>query len=297
MKNYIYIIAIAFVISACSNNLKPAPIEYNHQGGGYKYSSETVATLQDEGTIISNNSFSEEKDHNLIEEVNINNSDFAMPNDIQDSSNKIVYHEVQPGENIDMIAEQYGQSTATIASVNNLQQPHKLDDFQVIKVRVPKEFDQTRKEEVAKKKEEREKKKKASPKPVVLTSTSAKGYVKPVSGNIITKFGEKTPRGKNKGINISANAGSKVVSSTDGKVIYADFDATFGYLLLIKSNRRNIITSYAHLEDITVSKGDSVKQGQLVGYVGNTGKVDKPQLHFGIRQGKTAKDPTKFVRY
>ena len=59
----------------------------------------------------------------------------------------------------------------------------------------------------------------------------------------------------------------------------------------------NIITSYAHLEDIILSKGSSIKQGEVIGYVGNSGKTKTSQLHFAIREGKTAKDPLQYIKY
>lgn len=122
-------------------------------------------------------------------------------------------------------------------------------------------------------------------------------YLKPTNGKVISKFGQKTDYGINKGVNISAPEGSKVVASGAGKVIYADFDATFGNLLIIKLNDKNIVLSYAHLESVAVSKGDSVKQGDVIGTIGSTGKVKQSQLHFAIREGKTAVDPLKFVSY
>ncbi|NDA91547.1 MAG: hypothetical protein EBY20_11775, partial [Alphaproteobacteria bacterium] len=91
--------------------------------------------------------------------------------------------------------------------------------------------------------------------------------------------------------------GTKVVASASGKVIYADYDATFGNLVIIKLDNKNIVLSYAHLANLIVAKGASLNQGDIVGYVGHTGKVKQPQLHFAIREGKNAVDPLKFVSY
>jgi len=148
-----------------------------------------------------------------------------------------------------------------------------------------------------------------APKPVKIVTTTeeapkkqlplpgAVDYMKPVEGAVITKFGEKTEHGANKGINISAPEGTKVIASASGKVIYADYDATFGNLVIIKLDNKNIVLSYAHMEDLMVSKGVPIKQGEIVGYVGSTGKVKGPQLHFAMREGKNAIDPLKFVHY
>ena len=56
------------------------------------------------------------------------------------------------------------------------------------------------------------------------------------------------------------------------------------------------ITSYAHADTITVQRGDVVERGQTIATVGSTGTVVDPQLHFQIRQGKKAIDPTSFLQ-
>lgn len=55
------------------------------------------------------------------------------------------------------------------------------------------------------------------------------------------------------------------------------------------------MTAYAHLDSFKVSKGDQVKQGQVIGTVGSTGGVSSPQLHFEIRRGTKALDPQKYL--
>jgi len=62
-------------------------------------------------------------------------------------------------------------------------------------------------------------------------------------------------------------------------------------------DNKNIVLSYSHLEDLIVKKDTHLKQGDIVGYVGSTGKTKQPQLHFAVREGKTAVDPLKFVNY
>jgi len=162
---------------------------------------------------------------------------------------------------------------------------HYVVENETLKIKVPKDFIQ---------------------KPIVTTKakeTTVKpleevtDYISPVVGTVIAKFGQKTEYGTNKGINISADEGTKVVASASGKVIYADYDATFGNLVIIKLDNKNIVLSYAHLANLIVAKGASLNQGDIVGYVGHTGKVKQPQLHFAIREGKNAVDPLKFVSY
>ena len=77
-----------------------------------------------------------------------------------------------------------------------------------------------------------------------------------------------------------------------GTVAYAGNDLKgFGNLVLIRHSD-GWITAYAHLASMTVAKGDEVNAAQVIGAVGQTGSVDSPQLHFELRHGKEAVDPT-----
>ncbi len=65
--------------------------------------------------------------------------------------------------------------------------------------------------------------------------------------------------------------------------------------MMIVKHSGGWMTAYAHASDMLVAKGDTVKQGDLIGYVGKTGEVTSAQLHFGIREGKNAVDPEKLL--
>ena len=57
------------------------------------------------------------------------------------------------------------------------------------------------------------------------------------------------------------------------------------------------VTAYAHNSSMLVQKGAKVKQGQTIARVGSSGNVDKPQLHFELRQGTKAVDPMKVLTH
>ena len=85
-----------------------------------------------------------------------------------------------------------------------------------------------------------------------------------------------------KGVDISAGFVDKVLAAHDGVVIRQDQQMHgFGKLLVIRAER--IITLYGHLDDYAVLIGDRVKAGQVIGFVGNTGKATGPHLHFETR--------------
>jgi len=274
-----FFILIVLFLSSCSITHSPAPIEYNHKNSSLNSSGgATVPIIDDSGEIISGDSKAQ-KESEII--TPYNDDDYAIPaQSPAEKDRKIIYHEVKVGETIEEISTQYSQSVDEIAMLNSLYPPYYLEEFQVIKIRVAKDHSDA--------------KTTAAP---ATKRVRAPEFVAPLKGKLVTKFGEKTQYGTNKGINIAAKQGTKVTAAAAGKVIYADYDATFGYLVIIKLHDKNIVTSYAHLEDIILTKGAKIKQGDAVGYVGNTGKVNSPQLHFGIREGKKVKDPLQYVSY
>ncbi|MBT7545138.1 MAG: M23 family metallopeptidase, partial [Kordiimonadaceae bacterium] len=69
----------------------------------------------------------------------------------------------------------------------------------------------------------------------------------------------------------------------------------YGNLVLIK-HQNGWVTAYAHNDKILVRKGQQVARGQAVAEVGSTGRVDSPQLHFEMRKGSRAVDPTLYLK-
>ena len=122
-------------------------------------------------------------------------------------------------------------------------------------------------------------------------ATAGKGkFIWPVSGQVVQGFGPKADGQRNDGLNITADAGDPVRAAADGEVVYAgDQVPSFGNLVLIK-HPGGWVTAYAHMGRIQVKNRDQVVQGQQIGSVGQTGQVDRPQLHFEIRYAPSPKD-------
>lgn len=115
------------------------------------------------------------------------------------------------------------------------------------------------------------------------------------SKKILSSFGSKGAGKANDGVNIAADGGSPVWAAADGQVVYVKNGVSgYGNLVLIKHSGDRI-TSYAHLDRIKVNKYEKVAQGEVVGYVGTTGNVKKPQLFFSLHKGREAVDPQKYV--
>ncbi len=123
----------------------------------------------------------------------------------------------------------------------------------------------------------------------------APAFAWPVSGRVISDFGSTANGGKNDGINLAANKDAPIHASASGTVTYAgDELKNYGYLVLVKHSG-GYTTAYAHADRLIVSRGDVVTRGQIIGYVGQTGDVSSPQLHFEIRSGTTPVNPRTYL--
>ncbi len=111
----------------------------------------------------------------------------------------------------------------------------------------------------------------------------------PVRGRVVSDFGSYASGQRNDGINISAPYGEPIRAAANGTVSYEGNELkSYGNLVLMRHDN-GYVTAYAHADHFIVSKGDRVTRGQVIGYVGNTGDVSGPQLHFELRRG--ARDP------
>lgn len=117
----------------------------------------------------------------------------------------------------------------------------------------------------------------------------------PIEGEIVTEFGPAARGVHNDGVNIAAAEGTVVRAAARGTVAFIGRDVkSFGTLILVKHDG-GVITAYAHLGDVLVAEGDVIDVGQQIATVGQTGKVDSPQLHFEIRKARKPIDPRTII--
>lgn len=94
------------------------------------------------------------------------------------------------------------------------------------------------------------------------------------------------------GIDLAAAEGTPVYAIKDGAVYAAiEKDPEFGNYIILSHDLGKMTSVYAHLSKITVNRYQYVKKGDVIGYVGQTGKATGPHLHFEIRTGGKAEDP------
>jgi hypothetical protein len=98
-----------------------------------------------------------------------------------------------------------------------------------------------------------------------------------------------------KGIDISTyRSGDPVVTTADGQVVTIDYADDFGNYVLIK-HKHGYYTRYAHLLSYRVRLGQRVQQGEVIGYIGNTGLSTGPHLHYEVHIGSDVVDPYRYI--
>lgn len=132
----------------------------------------------------------------------------------------------------------------------------------------------------------------SAPAPAAPTvSPEDSGFRWPLAGKVISRFDPQAPGNGHRGIDIEAALGQVVVATKAGKVIYAaEEPIRYGKMVVIE-HEGQWYSAYAHLSSIGVTKGETVKAGQIVGYAGSTGEATRPQLHFELRQANKPVDP------
>lgn len=125
----------------------------------------------------------------------------------------------------------------------------------------------------------------------ISSSAPPDEFAWPLQGHVISAFGTKSNGEQNDGINIASDYGIPIHAAAGGTVTYAGDELKgYGNLVLIRHDD-GYVTAYAHAQTLSVRRGEVVTRGQVIGYVGDTGGVGEPQLHFEIRRGKTPVDP------
>lgn len=198
------------------------------------------------------------------------------------------YHKVRRGENLFRIGRKYGVSVFDLMAYNDLKSPKGLKAGQELKIPVAK------KDSVV---EEHS---------IVATSATLKfdkvdrnlakkkGFIYPVNGKIVSKFGKQGHGIRNDGVDIAVALGTPIRATQSGTVRYAEDVATLGNMILIK-HRSGYISAYTHNSKLLVKKGARVVKGQVIALSGDTGNAKQPMLHFELRRYGKAINPTRVL--
>ncbi len=122
----------------------------------------------------------------------------------------------------------------------------------------------------------------------------------PVAGRQSSPFGLRRyfngePRNPHSGLDFAAPTGTPVKSPADGRVLLIG-DFYFNGQTIFIDHGQGVITMFCHLSEIAFLPGDTVKRGDVVGKVGNTGRSTGPHLHWNVSLNNARVDPALFLR-
>jgi len=122
----------------------------------------------------------------------------------------------------------------------------------------------------------------------------------PVEGQVTGSFGERIDpfNGEgafHSGVDISSNYGHPIVAPADGVIMFTDLLGGYGKAIMI-DHGNGISTRYGHLSGFAVSAGQKVHRGDVIGYVGASGRSTGPHLHYEVRINDTPVNPYKYLR-
>ncbi len=96
------------------------------------------------------------------------------------------------------------------------------------------------------------------------------------------------------GLDIAAPVGTPVIAPADGKVTFADTKGAFGKMMVI-NHGFGLVTRYAHLDEFLKNAGDTVKRGEKIAVMGNSGRSTGPHLHYEVHLHSVPVDPSEYI--
>jgi murein DD-endopeptidase MepM/ murein hydrolase activator NlpD len=129
---------------------------------------------------------------------------------------------------------------------------------------------------------------------------AAKPSIWPVMGWVTSEFGmRQNPFGSgkefHKGIDIATGMGKEIVAPADGLVVEVGRGSDEGNMIRIEHGY-GLSTSYLHLTKPAAKQGTRIKRGDLIGYVGNTGRSTGPHLHYAVFVNNVPVNPRKYLK-
>ena len=186
-----------------------------------------------------------------------------------------VYHYVRGGETLWSISKQYGIDMNTLVRTNNLENACG-DIKRGQRLLIPGSSSH----------------REYAPRPVSYTSQAFRW---PLNGSVISCYGDKLDKTKNKGMDIRASEGASVRASRAGKVVFCDeWLKGFGKTVIL-DHGDSFQTVYAYNSIILVSIGDFVEQNMVIAKAGRGGRAKEPSLHFEIRRDGEPQNPFYYL--
>ena len=124
-------------------------------------------------------------------------------------------------------------------------------------------------------------------------AASAAGLIWPVRGQVTSGYGMRWGR-MHEGIDVGASTGTPIWAAKAGRVIHSGWMNGYGNVVVI-DHGEGFTTVYAHQSRLGTSNGASVDRGQVIGYVGSTGRSTGPHLHFETRFSGSPRNPMNYL--
>ena len=221
-----------------------------------------------------------------------------------ENAGKPGYYTVKPGDTLIRIALDQGQNWRDIVRWNAMENPNKIEVGQVLRVIPPAGVataavtrpvqSGSASPNPAQPAPAAGSTPAAAPAPAAVPAATASedeiAWIWPVDGPLIAGFDE----AKNKGLDLGGAAGSAVVASADGRVVYVGAGLRgYGNLIILKHNN-TYLTAYAHNQTLLVKEDQNVRKGQKIAEMGNS-DADRVKLHFELRRQGKPVDPAKYL--
>lgn len=135
--------------------------------------------------------------------------------------------------------------------------------------------------------------------PTPTTSIAIPSIMPLASAKLTSDYGMRTHpvvggRRNHKGVDLAAPTGTPVFATADGVVSRADVFSTYGLYISLQHGAA-LETRYAHLSRLAVAAGQRVNKGDIIGYVGSTGRSTGPHLHYEVRMDGVAVNPIPYM--
>jgi len=192
-----------------------------------------------------------------------------------------IYHTISRGETLWRIAKTYGVDLQTLAELNNIDDPARIQVGQSVFVpgaSATKPIPADSKE---------------PPPPTARPILFRNDFIWPVQGKLASTFGMHNGL-RYEGIDIVAPLGTPVKASKGGEVVYEGCVKGYGKVVIL-SHENRFNTVYAYNQANLVKVGRKVQKGEIIAQVGMSGRSSDPCLHFQVRDSNQARNPLFFL--
>ena len=141
----------------------------------------------------------------------------------------------------------------------------------------------------------------AGPAPIRQQMIAVPSGMPLLDARLTSDFGMRTHpvlggRRSHNGIDLAAPTGTPIYATADGVVSMSKYYGSYGNYVQVEHGA-NLQTRFAHMSDMVVREGERVTKGQLIGYVGSTGRSTGPHLHYEVRMAGEAVNPLPYMAH